>query len=84
MITGGSGNDTLDGGAGGNDTLIGGAGDDTYIIRNAGDVVTENAGGGIDTVKTALGDLHPGRQPGEPHLHRHGRASPARATRSPT
>ena len=54
IITGGSGNDTLDGGAGGRDTLIGGAGDDTYIVRNATDVVTEAAGGGIDTVKTAL------------------------------
>jgi trimeric autotransporter adhesin len=55
IITGGNGDDTLDGGPGGNDTLIGGAGNDTYIIRNAGDVVTENANGGIDTVKTALG-----------------------------
>jgi Ca2+-binding RTX toxin-like protein len=54
-ITGGKGNDTLDGGPGGNDTLIGGAGNDTYLIRNAGDVVTEGADGGIDTVKTALG-----------------------------
>ncbi len=55
VITGGAGNDTLDGGAGGNDTLIGSAGDDTYIIRNAGDKIIENAGDGIDTVKTALG-----------------------------
>ena len=54
IITGGNGNDTLDGGTGGNDTLIGGAGDDTYLVRNAGDVVTEKAGEGIDTVKTAL------------------------------
>jgi len=54
IITGGKGNDTLDGGPGGNDTLIGGAGNDTYLIRNAGDVVTEKAGEGIDTVKTAL------------------------------
>ncbi|MBB2688977.1 UNVERIFIED_ORG: Ca2+-binding RTX toxin-like protein [Rhizobium esperanzae] len=53
VISGGSGNDTLDGGAGA-DTLIGGTGDDTYIVDNAGDVVTENAGEGTDTVKTAL------------------------------
>ncbi len=55
IITGGNGNDTLDGGAGGRDTLIGGAGNDTYIVRNATDVVTEASGDGIDTVKTALG-----------------------------
>ncbi|WP_206513403.1 beta strand repeat-containing protein [Rhizobium phaseoli] len=53
VISGGSGNDTLDGGAGA-DTLIGGTGDDTYIVDNAGDVITENAGEGTDTVKTAL------------------------------
>lgn len=47
-LTGGSGNDTLDGGGGG-DTLIGGTGDDRYIIRSVLDVVTESAGGGIDT-----------------------------------
>ncbi|AGS25817.1 beta strand repeat-containing protein [Rhizobium etli] len=52
-ISGGAGNDTLDGGAGA-DTLIGGTGDDTYIVDNAGDVITENAGEGTDTVKTAL------------------------------
>ncbi len=58
-ITGGAGNDTIDGGFNGvgarGDTLIGGAGDDTYIVNNAGDLVTEAVGGGIDTVKTALG-----------------------------
>ncbi len=53
VITGGSGNDTLDGGAGA-DTLIGGTGDDTYFVDNAGDVIVENAGEGIDNVKTAL------------------------------
>ncbi|WP_425504959.1 DUF4214 domain-containing protein [Rhizobium indicum] len=53
VITGGAGNDTLDGGAGA-DTLIGGTGDDIYVVDNAGDVITENAGEGTDTVKTAL------------------------------
>ncbi len=53
VITGGSGNDILDGGAGA-DTLIGGLGDDTYFVDNAGDVIVENAGEGIDTVKTAI------------------------------
>ncbi|MBB4252724.1 Ca2+-binding RTX toxin-like protein [Rhizobium sp. BK008] len=53
VITAGSGNDTLDGGTGA-DTLIGGTGDDTYIVDNAGDVITENAGEGMDTIKTSL------------------------------
>ncbi|RUM10412.1 calcium-binding protein, partial [Rhizobium phaseoli] len=44
VITGGTGADHL----------IGGLGDDTYVVDNAGDVVTENAGEGTDTVKTAL------------------------------
>ena len=52
-LSGGAGNDVLDGGAG-NDTLIGGTGDDTYVVSAAGDVVVEVAGGGIDTVRTAL------------------------------
>ena len=52
-ITGGAGNDTLDGGAG-VDTLIGGLGDDTYVVDVATDVVTELAGEGTDTIRTAL------------------------------
>jgi serralysin len=52
-ITGGAGNDTLNGGTGA-DTLIGGGGNDIYIVDVAGDVVTENAGGGIDEVQTAV------------------------------
>ena len=54
-LTGNEGNNTLDGG-GGNDTMTGGAGDDTYIVDAAGDVVSETiaAGGGTDTVKSAI------------------------------
>jgi Ca2+-binding RTX toxin-like protein len=51
-ITGGVGNDTLDGGAG-VDIMAGGLGNDTYIIDSA-DTVSELAGQGVDTVKTAL------------------------------
>jgi Ca2+-binding RTX toxin-like protein len=57
-ITGGAGNDTLDGAgtgtAGGGDTMVGGLGDDTYIVRTASDVVTEAAGGGTDTVNSMI------------------------------
>ena len=38
----------------GNNILAGGAGDDTYIIGNSGDVVIENAGEGVDTVKSSV------------------------------
>jgi len=55
VITGGAANDTLnDGGGSGIDTLTGGLGNDTYIVSNAGEV-NEAAGGGTDTVRTALG-----------------------------
>ena len=53
LITGTVGADTLDGG-GGADTLVGGAGDDTYVVDSAGDVVLELAGGGRDTLVSAL------------------------------
>lgn len=52
-IAGGAGADTLDGGAG-TDTLIGGTGNDVYIVDAVDDVVVENAGEGVDEVRTAL------------------------------
>ncbi|NRR29467.1 calcium-binding protein [Oxalobacteraceae bacterium] len=52
-LAGGAGNDTLIGGAGA-DKLIGGTGNDRYLVADAGDVVTELAGEGSDTVRTAL------------------------------
>ncbi|WP_373991480.1 beta strand repeat-containing protein [Duganella sp. BuS-21] len=52
-LSGLDGNDTLNGG-GGNDTLVGGGGDDVYIVNNTGVTITEAAGGGNDTVRTAV------------------------------
>jgi len=52
-LYGGDGSDRLDGGAGG-DLLVGGAGDDIYLV-DAGDTVREDAGGGVDEVRTAAG-----------------------------
>jgi Ca2+-binding RTX toxin-like protein len=54
-VFGGTGNDTLSGGAGaGIDTLTGGNGNDTYVILAASDVIVETSTGGTDTVSTAL------------------------------
>jgi Ca2+-binding RTX toxin-like protein len=51
IIIGNSGNNTLDG-AGGNDTMRGGLGNDTYLIEASGvDVISEDVGGGSDTVQ---------------------------------
>ncbi|MEO6279813.1 PA14 domain-containing protein [Roseateles sp.] len=52
-ITGNSGANVLDGGVGA-DRLLGGAGNDTYVIDDVGDLVTENAGEGTDTVRSAI------------------------------
>jgi Ca2+-binding RTX toxin-like protein len=53
VLNGGLGNDTLDGGAGA-DTMLGGPGNDTYIVDDARDVLSEENGGGTDTVNTAV------------------------------
>ena len=53
LLIGTSGNDSLFGKKGA-DTMIGGLGDDHYHVDNAGDVVTEQSGGGIDTVHVTI------------------------------
>ena len=53
VLTGGAGNDRLDG-LGGNDIMIGGMGYDTYVVAQAGDVVIEVSGQGYDTVETSI------------------------------
>jgi len=63
FVYGTDANDSLDGtdgadrlaGSGGDDVLRGGLGDDTYLVLNDHDVVTELAGEGADTIRTALG-----------------------------
>ena len=61
-LSGDAGNDTLSGGVGadrlfggaGADRLVGGIGNDTHVIDRL-DTVVEAAGGGVDTVRAALG-----------------------------
>lgn len=53
VLSGGSGNDRLEGGAGA-DRMAGGMGNDTYVVDNPADTVTEAAGEGDDTVRTAI------------------------------
>lgn len=53
MMVGNSGINQLDGGAGA-DFMVGGGGNDTYIVDTAGDVCYENAGAGVDAVKSSI------------------------------
>jgi len=55
-LVGGLGNDVIDGKGSGSkgDLLVGGMGDDVFIVRGVLDRVSEQDGGGVDTVRTAL------------------------------
>lgn len=54
LLLGGDGDDWLDGGEGYNQ-LIGGVGNDTYVVDSQGyAAITENIGGGIDTVRSSM------------------------------
>jgi trimeric autotransporter adhesin len=53
VLVGGAGNDILDGGLGA-DTLVGGLGNDSYIINDPNDTVSEDVGGGTDTIISSI------------------------------
>jgi serralysin len=53
ILDGGTGNDSLDGGEGA-DKMTGGTGDDRYVVDTYRDTVHELAGGGTDTVWSAI------------------------------
>ncbi|HEY0044053.1 MAG TPA: M10 family metallopeptidase C-terminal domain-containing protein, partial [Allosphingosinicella sp.] len=53
LLLGGDGADRLDGGSG-VDRMIGGAGDDVYVVGDTRDVVTEDSGGGVDTIESTI------------------------------
>ena len=53
ILWGGDGADTLTGGTGA-DQMTGGGGNDLYSVDNSGDTVVEEAGGGVDEVRTTL------------------------------
>jgi trimeric autotransporter adhesin len=53
VLTGNSGDNYLNGGLG-VDTMAGGLGNDTYVVDTVEDVVIEQAGAGIDTIKSSF------------------------------
>ncbi|PZQ45474.1 MAG: hypothetical protein DI556_22665 [Rhodovulum sulfidophilum] len=53
QLKGDTGNDWIDGGAG-KDIMVGGAGNDVFIVDDVYDVASEQSGGGIDTVQSAI------------------------------
>jgi Ca2+-binding RTX toxin-like protein len=58
VIIAGGGNDVINGGSGVPNELYGGAGDDIYIVENRADSIIENAGEGIDTILSAVFQIH--------------------------
>ena len=52
ILTGNAADNVLDGG-GGNDIMTGGLGNDTYVVDSTGDTIKEDAGAGIDTVRSS-------------------------------